>query len=136
VSEKSNEIEALPPVLALRALPGVVVTLDAAACPKGLAGHILERPADYVRALKQNQPLLSEHVVDLLRVATTAADPALRQVRRLETAPGREETRADYTVPVPADLHEREQGPGLRSLGRVIRPFRQGPPGEAKGAGR
>jgi predicted transposase YbfD/YdcC len=133
VSEKSNEIEAIPHLLALLELQGAVVTIDAAGCQKGIAGQIIERQADYVLALKQNHPLLYEHVVDLFLVATTSDDPALRRVRRVETSHGREETRDYYTLPVPADLHEREQWPGLRSLGMVIRHFREGPNGEVKG---
>jgi predicted transposase YbfD/YdcC len=133
VAEKSNEIEAIPHLLTLLDLQGAVVTIDAAGCQKDIAGHIIERQADYVLALKQNHPTLYAQVVDRFLVATTSDDPTLRHVRRVETAHGREETREYYTLPVPAALHEREQWPGLRSLGMVIRHFREGPAGEAKG---
>ena len=60
--EKSNEITAIPQLLELR---GCIVTFDAMGCQKAIAQEILQREADYVLALKENQGRLYEDVRDL-----------------------------------------------------------------------
>ena len=62
VDEKSNEITAIPELLRLLDLQGVVVTIDAMGCQKEIAKTITEQGADYVLALKDNHPTLSEAV--------------------------------------------------------------------------
>ena len=58
VADASNEIEALPELLALLALDGRIVTADAMHCQRATAQAILESGGDYVLALKGNQPAL------------------------------------------------------------------------------
>ena len=43
-------------------LSGCIVTIDAIGCQKAIAQQIAESGADYVLALKQNQPQLHEAV--------------------------------------------------------------------------
>lgn len=62
VDEKSNEITAIPQLLSLLALTGSIVTIDAMGCQKEIASTIIEQGADYVLALKANQPSLYEDV--------------------------------------------------------------------------
>ena len=62
VSEKSNEITAIPELLDVLDLEGDVVTLDAMGCQSGIAEKIREKKADYVLALKENQPTLCDEV--------------------------------------------------------------------------
>src|SRR4030095_9296203 len=66
VEEKSNEITAIPKLLQMLDLKGAVVTIDAMGCQKAIAKTITEREADYVLALKDNHPTLSEAVTLLL----------------------------------------------------------------------
>ena len=67
VREKSNEIEAIPRVLQLLDLSESVVTIDAVGCQKHIAQQIVvQKDADYVLAVKENQPLLHEKVKQLL----------------------------------------------------------------------
>src|SRR6266849_2049466 len=56
VDAKSNEITAIPALLDLLALQGCIVTIDAMGCQRAIAHQIVERRADYVLALKGNQP--------------------------------------------------------------------------------
>ena len=56
VDSKSNEITAIPALLAGLALSGGVVTIDAAGCQKAITQTILEQQADYVLTVKGNQP--------------------------------------------------------------------------------
>ena len=58
VDTKSNEIKAVPELLALLDIAGCTVTLDAMGCQKTIAAQIIEQEGDYVLALKGNQ----EHI--------------------------------------------------------------------------
>ena len=58
VDGDSNEIKALPALLALLALDGQIVTADAMHCQKATAQVILDRGGDHVLARKTNQPTL------------------------------------------------------------------------------
>jgi len=60
---KSNEITAVPRLLRLLALEGCVVTIDAMGCQRAIAAQVQEQGADYVLALKANQPTLHATVV-------------------------------------------------------------------------
>ena len=55
VDEKSNEITAIPYLLAALDLAGCVVTIDAMGCQKEIAAQIVDNEADYVLSLKGNQ---------------------------------------------------------------------------------
>ena len=60
VDEKSNEITAIPALIDALALAGCIVTIDAMGCQKEITATILAREADYVLAVKDNQPTLHE----------------------------------------------------------------------------
>ena len=55
VDVKSNEIKAVPELLALLDITGCIVTLDAMGCQRAIAAQIVEQKGDYVLALKGNQ---------------------------------------------------------------------------------
>jgi hypothetical protein len=58
VDTKSNEITALPELLALLNLEGNVVTIDARGCQVEIARQISDQGGEYVLSLKENQPTL------------------------------------------------------------------------------
>jgi hypothetical protein len=58
VDTKSNEITALPELLALLNLEGNVVTIDARGCQVEIAQQISDQGGEYVLSLKENQPTL------------------------------------------------------------------------------
>jgi len=62
VSEKSNEITAIPALLALLEIKGCIITIDAMGCQTAIAQTIVDQGADYVLALKGNQGNLSDEV--------------------------------------------------------------------------
>jgi predicted transposase YbfD/YdcC len=64
VDEKSNEITAIPKLLDALELAGTVVTIDAMGCQREIAARIIEKKANYVLAVKDNQGLLAEQVRD------------------------------------------------------------------------
>lgn len=69
IDEKSNEITAVPKLLALLELKGCIVTADAMSCQRHIAKQIIEQEGDYSLALKENQPLMHEAVVDFFETA-------------------------------------------------------------------
>jgi predicted transposase YbfD/YdcC len=66
VTDKSNEITAVPELLRVLELSGCIVTLDAMGCQKKIAKEIMEADADYVLALKGNQETVHEEVKSFL----------------------------------------------------------------------
>ena len=56
VEAKSNEITAIPQLLALLDLRQKIVTIDAMGCQKEIAAQIVQHKGDYVLAVKDNQP--------------------------------------------------------------------------------
>jgi predicted transposase YbfD/YdcC len=62
VSEKSNEILAIPALLDMMSIEGAVVMIDAMGCQRDIATKIIEKTADYIVALKGNQATLREDV--------------------------------------------------------------------------
>lgn len=94
VPEKNNEITAIPVVLDTLAeagqLEGALVTIDAMGCQVDIADKILEHGADYLLALKGNQPTLEADVADYFRTAP-AAEIATKTT--VEKGHGRIETR-------------------------------------------
>ncbi|MFA6857607.1 MAG: ISAs1 family transposase [Treponema sp.] len=62
VDEKSNEITAVPELLELMDLKGVIVTIDAMGCQKKIVEKITEKKSDYLISLKGNQSTLHDDV--------------------------------------------------------------------------
>lgn len=56
--EKSNEITAIPLLIDSLDIRGGTVTIDAMGCQKAIAAKIIEKEANYVLAVKANQPTL------------------------------------------------------------------------------
>ena len=69
VDDHSNEITAIPTLLGMLDVSGCVVTIDAMGCQKKVASTITEQGADYVLALKQNQPRLYDDVTEMFTEA-------------------------------------------------------------------
>ena len=66
-NEKSNEITAIPKLLELLSIQDTVVTIDAMGCQTEIASTIIEKDANYILAVKNNQPQLLEHIEDEFR---------------------------------------------------------------------
>ena len=62
VSEKSNEITAIPVLLDMLAIESCVVTIDAMGCQRDIAQKILDKNADYILMVKDNQKNLKEQI--------------------------------------------------------------------------
>jgi predicted transposase YbfD/YdcC len=100
VAEKSNEITAIPELLGLLERQGAVVTIDAMGCQTEIAEKIVEKQADYVLAVKGNQPTLHTGIMELF-LDHMEDDFARSKVSRHETKEaghGREEHRTYRTM--------------------------------------
>jgi predicted transposase YbfD/YdcC len=118
VDEKSNEITAIPRLLAMMAIEGAIVTIDAMGCQRTIAQTILDKKADYVLALKGNQGALHEDVA--LFVAEQKArgfhDSKISRNTTVDGDHGRIETRATTVVHDVAWLQKRHEWPGLGAI--------------------
>lgn len=65
VNDKSNEITAIPALIDILDLEKCVITIDAIGCQKNIAEQIIDKKADYILAVKENQKDLKEQVVKL-----------------------------------------------------------------------
>ena len=121
VEEKSNEITAIPKLLRLLDVKGAVVTIDAMGCQKEIAKTITERGADYVLALKENHPTLSEEVTLFLNDArdTAFADIAHAYHETVDGDHGRIETRRYWITSEIAWLGAKASWTNLQSVGMV-----------------
>ncbi len=122
VDGKSNEITAIPELLATLTLKGAIVTIDAMGCQKNIAAQIIAAHADYCLAVKDNQPTLAE---DIANSFLDAMEDDFESVTHDEyethsKGHGRIEVRHYYTMPVPESLRTACEWKGLKSIGLTI----------------
>jgi len=67
VNEKSNEITAIPELIDKLFIEGNIITIDAMGTQTDIADKIIENKADYILAVKENQPQLLEGIKDEFR---------------------------------------------------------------------
>jgi predicted transposase YbfD/YdcC len=119
VSEKSNEITAIPALLELLDLKGCIVTIDAMGCQKEIAAAIRAREADYVLAIKDNQPLLHQLVQEVF--GKEGRRVPMRSHKTVERNHGRHETREYVVAAAPAKLLRSNDWKDVASIGMVLR---------------
>jgi predicted transposase YbfD/YdcC len=122
VDEKSNEITAIPKLLEILEISGSLVTIDAMGCQVEIAQGILDRKANFVLAVKANQPTLHEGIGDFF-IDHLEDDFARIKVSRHEThekGHGRSESRYYFVCSVPEDLPDATRWPGLQAVGMAV----------------
>jgi predicted transposase YbfD/YdcC len=132
VTDKSNEITAVPELLRVLELSGCIVTLDAMGCQKKIAKEIIEADADYVLALKGNQETVHEEVksfLDATIVEAQAPRPpgapvpkaaaTLAHLQTVEKDHGRFEIRDYYQSDQLSWFADLDKWEGLKSVGVV-----------------
>jgi predicted transposase YbfD/YdcC len=129
VDDKANEITALPQLLQQLAITGCIVTIAAMGCQRAIATQIVAQQADYVVALKENQPTLFADVQACF-AQLAAATPApgriptagVDRATLTDKGHGRLEIRRQTVLSEPATLawlQAVHQWPGLAAVGRV-----------------
>lgn len=91
VSEKSNEIIAIPLLLRRLELTGAIVTIDAMGTQTQIAQTILDGGGDYVLALKQNRPATFAEIEALFAAPPPSLEIGMHQT--IDGGHGRVETR-------------------------------------------
>ena len=114
VDEKSNEITAIPKLLDALELAGAVVTIDAMGCQREIATRIIEKKADYVLAVKDNQGLLAEQVRDSFLLLN--ADAVAEEV---DCGHGRVEQRRCSVIADLSMIEKSSEWASLRGLVRI-----------------
>lgn len=122
VDTKSNEITAIPLLLALLDLTACTVTIDALGCHTAIADQIVRQGGDYILALKGNQPRLYAAVVALFADAHAARQPAygMTLAARVTAGHGRQETRQAWVISDPASIAYLNDRGRWTALGSVI----------------
>lgn len=103
VAQKSNEITAIPALLQALELEGCLVSIDAAGTQVNIADTIIKKGADYLLAVKDNQPTLSAEVQARFQAYrdTTAVDiPGPEFSEQFDAQHGRKEHRRCWTIAV------------------------------------
>ena len=122
VAAKSNEITAIPLLVSALCLTGCIVTIDAMGCQKEIVRCLREAGADYVLAVKGNQPTLHQAIIDYFD-ALEEHEPAGVAFQHKETVDekrGRIEQCLYWTVPAPPELTASGEWADLSSIGMVI----------------
>ena len=118
VAEKSNEIVAIPKLLDMLAIDGAIVTIDAMGCQRAIARKIIDKRADYVLALKDNQGTLREDVEVFVeeQKANGFQDATISRDQTVDGDHGRIETRTTTVIHDADWLRDRHDWPGLKSV--------------------
>jgi len=115
---KSNEITAVPKLLAMLSLKSTIVTADAMNCQREIAQQIVDQGGDFVLALKGNQGTLHGDVSRFLDDPASTVDASHTTV---DADHGRIETRTATVSTDIAWLQEGHRWPGLAAIGKVVR---------------
>jgi predicted transposase YbfD/YdcC len=123
VADKSNEIPAIPALLALLDLRGCTVTIDAMGCQKAVARRIIAQEGDYVLALKGNQGTLHADVAEFFEDARARdfVGVAHQYTETLDKDHGRVEKRRYWLVEEVDWLVARHDWAGLQSISMIER---------------
>lgn len=120
---KSNEITAIPKLLELLEIKGCLVTIDAMGCQREIARQIVDGEADYVLAVKDNQPKLYEAIHNFFaqHLEDDCQSIACRRAESHEKGHGRLDDRYYYLAKLPDDFPLQEKWPGLKAIGIAVR---------------
>ena len=129
VNDKSNEITAIPELLSLLELAGCIVTIDAMGCQTAIAAQIVEKDADYVLAVKDNQENLHQDIQELFAYAAETAFADCDYAKTINKGHGRLEIRQCWTLSDEeyfAYLRNRSAWAGLQTIAMVKSERRSG----------
>jgi predicted transposase YbfD/YdcC len=121
--EKSNEITAIPKLLEMLEINGCIVTIDAMGTQTDIAEAIVEKEADYILVLKENQPTLCEDVKMFFEEYSKREDVKKNETLHAvtnEKGHGRTEKRECFICNDIDWLYGKEKWVGLNGIGMII----------------
>jgi len=120
---KSNEIPAVQELIGLLNLEGATVVADALNCQKKTAEKVLAGGADYVFSVKKNQRNLYDDIAEMVDFKrfnkVEERESPLEKHTKTEKGHGRIDKRTAYITQDVDWLLERENWPGLKSIGAI-----------------
>jgi predicted transposase YbfD/YdcC len=121
VPEKTNEITAIPELVRMLVLVNCIVTIDAMGCQKEIARTIREGRADYILAVKGNQPTLATSIAQFFEDMEHHESDGItfEDHETLERKRGRREQRMYWLAPAPVSLTASGEWKDLRTIGMV-----------------
>jgi predicted transposase YbfD/YdcC len=111
VSEKSNEITAIPGLLKSMLIKDCVISIDAMGCQEDIATCIIKGKGDYLLAVKNNQASLYQNIEDSFRFLKAAGYD-----ETIDADHGRIETRKCTIITDLAHIDEPERWKNLTVL--------------------
>ena len=123
VSEKTNEIKAIPELLDVIKVKGNVVTIDAMGTQTKIAEKIIEKEADYVLAVKGNQENLYREISEYLndREILENIKKSGGYKRTIEKSHGQTEIREYYQTKQIKWMQEKERWKNLETIGCIVK---------------
>lgn len=125
VEDKTNEITAIPALLALLDISGCIITIDAMGTQSEIADQIVERGAHYVFSLKANHPTLYHQVSQWFQAAEAKGFEGIEYSydQRVVAGHHRTENRKLWAVPVSqmGGLYKEQQWAGLQTVVMIVR---------------
>jgi len=118
-SEKSNEIPAMRELLAMLKIEGCMIVADALHCQKETAKSIVQKKADYLLNVKDNQSELKQEIEDYVKNAPLRQE--MDTAETLEKNRGRIERRTAYTMNDIEWVHGKEHWANLACIGAIHR---------------
>jgi predicted transposase YbfD/YdcC len=120
-AEKSNELTAIPVLLEALMLKGVIVTIDAMGTHSNIAQAIRDKQADYVLAVKDNQPKLAESITTFFEIGQAEGWKQARHtyVESVDKDHGRLEVRRCWAFDQLDCLTHPPQWPDLKMFGVI-----------------
>jgi predicted transposase YbfD/YdcC len=121
VADKSNEITAIPELLRMLNIKGLIVTIDAIGCQKNIAQQIVDQRGDYVLQVKANQPSLHEDIQGLFTWAESRGFDGMKHAscESTDKEHGRIEQRKADVLWDLRQIEHAAEWPGLRALVKV-----------------
>ena len=120
---KSNEITAIPELLARLDLSNAVITIDAMGCQKAIAQQIASGGGDFVIAVKDNQPKLSQAITEFFadHLQRDLEELQYREYETEDAGHGRIDERAYYLSKIPQDFALKKEWPWVKAIGYAVR---------------
>jgi predicted transposase YbfD/YdcC len=120
VDDKSNEITAIPELLKLLDLHGMLVSIDAMGCQKEIARKIVDGGGDYLLTVKDNQETLKTDIVECFVQAyeSDCQNVNYAMHETVEKGHGREERRVYEIITDPVGIQNQEAWEKLTVIGK------------------
>jgi predicted transposase YbfD/YdcC len=124
---KSNEITAIPQLLAQINLADTIITIDAMGCQKDIVEQVVDGGGDCVIAVKDNQPTLKDAIAThfIEHLERDLEDLRYRFYETRDTGHGRKDERTYVLTKPPRDFGPQKDWPWVKAIGYSLRVTQQ-----------